>query len=126
MTTSSSTNSYLSNGYLYLNPTLTAASLSQDAIFDGTVYNITDCTFNLTAPNNGFLSLPNGQNIFDQQSYLKACSAVSNKTTGTVINPVMSARLSTKFSASLKYGRVEIRAKMPNGSFSLFLLLDFY
>lgn len=116
MTTSSSTNSYVSNGHLYLNPTLTSSSLSSpDAIFDGTVYNMTDCTFNLTAPDNGFLSLPNGQKVFDQQSYLKACSAVSNKTTGSVINPVMSARLSTKFSASLKFGRVEIRAKMPNG-----------
>jgi len=46
---------------------------------------------------------------------LNACSAVSNKTTGTVINSVQSARLTTRFGASVKFGRVEVRAKMPKG-----------
>jgi len=53
--------------------------------------------------------------VFNRDAYLAACSGVSNKTTGAVINPVMSARVSTRFSASIKFGRVEVRAKMPNG-----------
>ena len=90
---------------LYIVPTLTSDNIGNTA-----VYNISDCTFNITAPNNGTL---NGR--FDEAGYLAACSAVSKATLGTVINPVQSARLSTRNSASIRYGRVEIRAKMPNG-----------
>ena len=87
-------------------------NIGNAAVLDGAVYNITDCTFNITAPNNGTL---NGR--FDEAGYLAACSAASNATLGTVINPVQSAKLSTRNSASIRYryGRVEIRAKMPNG-----------
>lgn len=116
MTTTSSTNSFISAGQLYLNPTLTAPTLSDpDSLYDGLVYNLTGCTYNLTAPNGGFILQPNGEQVFDQDAYLTACSAVSNQTLGSVINPVMSARVSTRFSASIKFGRVEVRAKMPNG-----------
>lgn len=44
-----------------------------------------------------------------------ACGAVSNATAGTVIPPVMSARLTTAKSHSIRYGKVEIRAKIPTG-----------
>lgn len=37
-------------------------------------------------------------------------------TSGAIINPVRSARLTTKGSKSIKYGRVEVVAKMPKGS----------
>lgn len=96
---------------LYIVPTLTSDNIGTTAVLDGTVFNITGCTFNNTHANNGFL--PSG--VFDQAGYLKSCSAVSNATLGTVINPVQSARLTTRNSASIRYGRVEIRAKMPNG-----------
>jgi beta-glucanase (GH16 family) len=43
------------------------------------------------------------------------CVAVSNSSLLTVINPVQSARLSTKNSVSIKYGKVEVRAKFPTG-----------
>jgi hypothetical protein len=116
MTTTSGTNSYIANGHLYLNPTLTAPTLSTpDSLYDGLVYNLTGCTYNLTAPNQGYTLQPNGDKLFNKDAYLKACSGVSNKTSGAVINPVMSARVSTRFSASIKFGRVEVRAKMPNG-----------
>lgn len=116
MTTTSQTNSFISNGQLYLNPTLTAPTLfSPDSLYDGLVYNLTGCTYNFTADNGGFTIRPNGNKVFNQDAHLAACSAVSNKTTGAVINPVMSARVSTRFSASIKFGRVEVRAKMPNG-----------
>ncbi|KAF5370981.1 hypothetical protein D9615_006309 [Tricholomella constricta] len=34
---------------------------------------------------------------------------------GQIINPVQSARISTKRSASTKFGKVEVRAKIPKG-----------
>lgn len=111
MTTASVNNSFVRNGLLYIVPTLTSDNIGTAAVLDGAVYNITDCTFNVTSPNNG--TLPNGD--FDEAGYLAACSAVSNATLGTVINPAQSARLTTRYSASIRFGRVEIRAKMPNG-----------
>jgi beta-glucanase (GH16 family) len=59
--------------------------------------------------------MKNGQHVFDADNYYKSCSRVANATAGTIINPVQSARLTTRYSASIKYGRVEIRAKMPTG-----------
>ncbi|PPQ71069.1 hypothetical protein CVT24_009870 [Panaeolus cyanescens] len=115
MTTTSTNNSFIRDGKLYIVPTLTADNLGTDAVFDGTIYNITGCTFNQTAPDNGFIIDSLGQRVFDETSYLRSCSAVSNRTAGTVINPVQSARMSTRYSASLKFGRVEVVAKMPNG-----------
>ncbi|KAF9053306.1 ectomycorrhiza-upregulated GH16 glucan endo-1,3-beta-glucosidase precursor [Panaeolus papilionaceus] len=115
MTTASTNNSFIRDGMLYIVPTLTADNIGTDAVFDGTIYNITGCTFNQTAPDNGFIIDQMGQRVFDEASYLSSCSAVSNRTAGTVINPVQSARMSTRYSASLRYGRVEVRAKMPNG-----------
>jgi beta-glucanase (GH16 family) len=46
---------------------------------------------------------------------LTGCVAVSNATTGSIINPVQGARLVTKGKASIKYGKIEIIAKMPTG-----------
>ncbi|TFK67104.1 glycoside hydrolase family 16 protein [Pluteus cervinus] len=115
MATDSNNNSYVQDGKLYIVPTLTSDNLGNNAIFDGTIYNITGCTFNETQPNNGFLIGANGDKTFDTAGYTRACSAVSNKTSGAIINPVQSARLTTRGKSSLKFGRVEIRAKMPNG-----------
>lgn len=113
MTTSSTNNSYVSNGYLYITPTLTSDTIGMDSIFDGYTYNLTDCTYNVTNPE----SVPGGTNTttFDLNAYYQACGAVSNNTAGTVIPPVQSARISTKYSASIRYGRVEVRAKLPRG-----------
>ena len=87
------------------------------------MYNITGCTFNIThglsytssAVNSNASAAIAPDHPFDQAGYTKACSAISNATTGQVINPVQSARLSTRKSASIKYGRVEVRAKIPTG-----------
>ena len=113
MTTSSSNNSYTSNGYLYITPTLTSDIIGTDAIFNGYTYNLTDCTYNLTNPE----ALPGSTNStgFDATAYYQSCGAVSNSTTGTIINPVQSARITTRQSASIKYGRVEVVAKLPRG-----------
>jgi beta-glucanase (GH16 family) len=44
-----------------------------------------------------------------------SCSIYSNRTAGTIINPVRSARLTTKGKKSITYGKVEVVAKMPKG-----------
>jgi beta-glucanase (GH16 family) len=93
MATASSNNSWVENGMLYLMPTLTSDIIGQDAIFNGHMYNLTGCTnVNQTA-----------------------CGVVSNSTAGTVINPVMSARITTQKTRSIRFGRVEVRAKNPRG-----------
>jgi hypothetical protein len=43
------------------------------------------------------------------------CVAVTNTTNGTIINPVKSGRINTKLGASIKFGRVEVTAKLPHG-----------
>ncbi|KAI3615033.1 glycoside hydrolase family 16 protein [Moniliophthora roreri] len=125
MTTSSENNSFVANGHLYIYPTLTSASIPMDSILDGHVFNITDCSFNITRGASYTQSSPNsplsfntsaiGSDTFDAEGYYKACSAYSNSTQGKIINPVQSARLSTRRSASIKYGKVEVRAKIPTG-----------
>ncbi|KAF8168622.1 concanavalin A-like lectin/glucanase domain-containing protein [Mycena galopus ATCC 62051] len=113
MTTSSSNNSFLLNDYLYLVPTLTNDG---QPFPDGTTYNSTDCTFNITAPNGGFNAGESGTD-FDYGGYYAACSRTTNSTAGTIINPVQSARISTLLSAqsgseangtkgSIRYGRL--------------------
>ncbi|KAF8065368.1 concanavalin A-like lectin/glucanase domain-containing protein [Lyophyllum atratum] len=114
MTTASSNNSFVKDGKLFIVPTLTSDALGRAAVLDGTVYNITGCTFNLTRPDEGHV-WRGGRRVFDEEAYLRSCSMVSNATKGLVINPVQSARLTTRYSASIRYGRVEVRAKMPEG-----------
>lgn len=127
MTTASENNSYVRNGRLYITPTLTSDIIGMDAIVDGHIFNMTDCTFNVTQ-NLGYTSsstqFANNSTIgmdqaFDAKAYYQACSAVSNITSGQIINPVQSARINTKKTASIKYGRVEVRAKIPKGSVSV-------
>lgn len=124
MTTASSNNSFVKDGHLYIAPTLTSDNLGEAAIVDGFIYNITGCTYNITG---GVQYTQSSQGAttaagnvvpgaeFDVEAYTKACSAVSNATAGTIINPVQSARISTRKSASIKFGRVEVRAKIPRG-----------
>ena len=94
MTTNSANNSFVQDGKLYLVPTLTSDVIGKQSVLDGYTYNITGCTaVNSTT----------------------GCGAVSNLTAGTVINPVMSARISTKHSHHIQYGKVEVVAKLPRG-----------
>ncbi|KAH9475151.1 Beta-1,3-glucan-binding protein [Psilocybe cubensis] len=123
MTTASENNSYVRNGMLYITPTLTSDIIGEDAIVDGHVFNITGCTFNITQgiSYTSSIALPTNSSAigadqaFDIGSYTRACSAVSNATSGQIINPIQSARISTRKTASIRYGRVEVRAKIPTG-----------
>ena len=93
MTTASLNNSFIRNNELYILPPLTSDVIGREGIFDGQTFNLTGCT----------------------NTNLTACGAVSNATSGSVINPVMSARISTKGKRSIRYGKVEVRAKLPRG-----------
>ncbi|KAH7122381.1 concanavalin A-like lectin/glucanase domain-containing protein [Dendryphion nanum] len=43
------------------------------------------------------------------------CLVATNTTNGTVVNPVKSGRINTKLGASIKYGKIEVTAKLPRG-----------
>ncbi|KAF2810496.1 glucan endo-1,3-beta-D-glucosidase [Mytilinidion resinicola] len=43
------------------------------------------------------------------------CIVGTNVTNGTIVNPVKSVRINTKLGASIRYGRVEVTAKLPAG-----------
>ncbi|KAK7461720.1 hypothetical protein VKT23_008148 [Stygiomarasmius scandens] len=135
MTTANEKNSYVRDGFLYLLPTLTEEEIGRDNVFGQNgpyIYNITGCTFNDTATDDGFIidpKDPSGQRkVFDYGSYYRACSATSNQTTGSIVNPVQSARVSTRINAlaelngntsrphgSLSSGRLSVRARLPTG-----------
>lgn len=95
-TTNDSRNSYVKDGRLYIVPTLTSDFIGAENVINGYTVNLTragTCT---------------GSSSDD-------CQVTSNETTGQIIPPVRSARLTTRDSKSLKYGRVEVTAKLPRG-----------
>lgn len=104
MTTESETNSYVKDGKLYITPTLTGDTIGYDNLLNGGTFNLTGCTNVIVDPATGAETLNPD-----------ACGVVSNSTTGTMIPPIMSARLNTKGRASIRYGKVSVRAKLPRG-----------
>lgn len=89
-------NSYVKDGRLYITPTLTSDYLGEAAITDGYTLDLTadgSCT---------------GTSSTD-------CVATSNSTLKTVLPPVQSARLVSQGKFSLKYGKIEVVARMPRG-----------
>lgn len=83
-------NSYEKDGKLYITPTLTADKIGKDQVEHGHI-------------------LLNGCTDSKQENCKRAAGG------NTIINPVRSARLTTKNSFSFKYGRIEILAKVPQG-----------
>ncbi|KAG8233977.1 hypothetical protein J437_LFUL014496, partial [Ladona fulva] len=78
--------SYVRNGVLYIQPTLTAAEFGEDFLYGGV------------------LQYP-GCNV-------KPCSSVAGE---DIVTPIQSARIRTLGSFGFRYGRVEVRARMPRG-----------
>ncbi|KAF3916831.1 Beta-glucanase [Dactylellina cionopaga] len=103
-TTTDDRNSYVDSEGLHIVPTLTThdTNITPDQLFDGYTLNLTkdgSCTApRKTTPN---LNL--------------TCTVISNYTSGATIPPVRSARLSTEGKHSIRYGRVEVVAKMGKG-----------
>ncbi|KAJ7245469.1 hypothetical protein C8J57DRAFT_1242089 [Mycena rebaudengoi] len=109
----------------YLLPTLTSDVIPSPQILDGAVYNISGCTYSVTR-GAGYTGEEaggvgaNGTRIAPDlpphmPAYLAAFCGVSNATLGKILPPVMSARVRTRRSASIKFERVKIRAKLPTG-----------
>jgi beta-glucanase (GH16 family) len=97
-TTKDPRNAYTDAEGLHIIPTLTMddTGLSKDEMTDNYVLNMTT---DGTCTTKG----------------INECSIRSNKTSGDIINPVRSARLTTKGKKSITYGKVEVVAKMPQG-----------
>lgn len=115
-TTSSPNNSYTKDGYLYITPTLTSDMIGEAALLNGYTVNLTD-TKTCTAEPVPWVDRSQSLNI-KEMSIGNAdtnCQIRSNNTLGTIIPPIQSARLITNGTFSMKYGKVEVRAKMPKG-----------
>ncbi|KAK6520653.1 hypothetical protein TWF506_000902 [Arthrobotrys conoides] len=91
-TTNTDENSYVKDGKLYIKPTLQDERLI-----------VQENTINLIKQGICTSDIP------------KNCITSTNSTNGTIVNPVKSARINTKKSFSIKYGRVEVSAKLPLG-----------
>jgi beta-glucanase (GH16 family) len=91
-TTADGTNVYIQDSQLYIKPTLQDANLIT-----------TNNVINLTA---------SGTCTSD---VLSDCVAITNTSTGSIVNPVKSGRVNTKLGATIKYGLVEVEAKVPKG-----------
>jgi len=97
-TTTDSANAYTDANGLHIVPTLTneSTSITNAQIANGYTLNLTSdgtCT----------------------GTDASSCAIKSNSTIGTTIPPVRSARLNTMGKKSIKYGRVEVVAKLPVG-----------
>ena len=95
--TNNRSNSFVRDGVLYLKPTLTSDFLG-DNLMSGTSIDLWGSTPADQCTGNAFFG----------------CQRVAGGG-GNVINPIQSARIRTAQSFSFKYGRVEIRAKLPKG-----------
>ncbi len=98
-TTSDPKNVYVDSAGLHIVPTLTieSSNVTLEQLLDEHVLNLTTagtCT----------------------SKEIDMCSIRSNKTAGTIINPVQSARINTKGKKTIRYGKVEVVAKMPKGN----------
>jgi len=96
--TNNRSNSFVRDGVLYLKPTLTAELLGDWSLMDGTEINLWGSNPADVCTGNAFWG----------------CARTAGAG-GNVINPIQSARLRSSRSFNFKYGRVEIRAKLPVG-----------
>jgi beta-glucanase (GH16 family) len=97
-TTTDPLNSYVDGAGLHIVPTLTneTTSITNDQLYSGYTLNLTQdgsCT----------------------DTSKSACVVVADPKTGKMVPPIRSARLTTKGTKTLKYGRVEVVAKLPQG-----------
>ena len=94
--TNNRTNSYIKNGVLYLKPTLTNDTYGDDFLVSGEL--------DLWGNDPGAVCTSNRY---------EGC--FRKGTNSSIINPVQSAGITTAKSFSFKYGKINIRAKLPQG-----------
>ena len=97
-TTADSSNAYVANNTLFIVPTLTTetSNYTEAQLLNGATLNLTTAGICTTTD-------------------VYQCGRHSNATTRQMINPVRSARLTTKASMSIRYGKIEVVAKLPRG-----------
>lgn len=97
-TTTDDKNAYVDDAGLHIVPTLTneTTRITNDDLYS-------NYTLDLSK---------DGSCTGDKKS---SCRITSDPVEGTMIPPVRSARLSTKGKRSIRYGRVEVEAKLPKG-----------
>ncbi|KAI0338532.1 concanavalin A-like lectin/glucanase [Trametopsis cervina] len=115
MTTASSNHSFIEDGKLYIIPTLAEDAIGYDHVLDRYTYNITSCTNTNRKWYYGCIHLSSTHSPQPHANPLTACAANSIATSGTLMNPVMSARLTTKDSHHIQHGTVEIVVKLHTG-----------
>ena len=96
--TNNRSNSFVRDGVLFLKPTLTSELIGDETLMGGTELNLWGSTPADQCTGNAFYG----------------CQRSAGGG-GNVLNPIQSARIRTAQSFSFKYGRVEIRAKLPKG-----------
>ncbi|OBZ81999.1 Beta-1,3-glucan-binding protein [Choanephora cucurbitarum] len=98
--TNNRSNSFVEDGILYLKPTLTSDSIGEQAVKSG-----------------GKISLYSGQpasDCTDNSDF--GCERISGAAAnGNYLNPIQSARIRSINSVSFRYGKVEVRARLPRG-----------
>ncbi|KAF2427548.1 concanavalin A-like lectin/glucanase [Tothia fuscella] len=106
-TTTDPKNAFTDKEGLHIVPTLTTATTS---ITEGQIHD--KFTLDLTRNAKG-----DGSCTADQKSpaYKIQCVIESNSTRRTIVPPVRSARLTTRGTKSIQYGRIEVTAKLPRG-----------
>eukprot|EP01095_Lingulamoeba_sp_RSL-Kostka_P013849 TRINITY_DN5847_c2_g1_i1.p1 TRINITY_DN5847_c2_g1~~TRINITY_DN5847_c2_g1_i1.p1 ORF type:complete len:372 (+),score=142.58 TRINITY_DN5847_c2_g1_i1:54-1169(+) len=92
------TNSYVDDGRLILNPTLTEETIGLDNLRFGELSLWGSANPNYCTSNSDF-----------------GCQRQGFYPQGSILNPIQSARVRTINSFAFKYGRVEISAKLPKG-----------
>ncbi|CAN0463584.1 unnamed protein product, partial [Ectocarpus sp. 12 AP-2014] len=95
------TNSYVEDGKLFLQPTLTSDYMGEEQ-----VSGVSPTTFDMWG-------LVPADQCTSNMFY--GCSRASNMAARIAINPVMSARVRTAGTFSFRYGRMEVKAKLPKG-----------
>ncbi|KAI9256012.1 concanavalin A-like lectin/glucanase domain-containing protein [Sporodiniella umbellata] len=98
--TNNRSNTFVEDGILYIKPTLTSDSLGENGVREG-----------------GRISLYSGspsEDCTDHSNY--GCERTAGAVSGGVyINPIQSGRLRTVNSMSTRYGKVEVKARLPKG-----------
>ncbi|KAF4955565.1 hypothetical protein FSARC_11828 [Fusarium sarcochroum] len=107
-TTDDEANSYVDADGLHIVPTMTTEStdITTQQLLNG-------YTVNMTSNSRTWGKCTSKDTKKNEDRW--PCAARSNATLGQIINPVRSARLTTKGKKTIKYGRVEITARMPRG-----------
>ncbi|KAI8078495.1 concanavalin A-like lectin/glucanase domain-containing protein [Thamnidium elegans] len=98
--TNNRSNSFVEDGVLYLKPTMTADTIGEEAMKSGGKVNL-------------YSGAPS-EDCTDNSNF--GCERMSGPVAnGNFINPIQSARLRTIDSVTLRYGKVEVRARLPKG-----------